>query len=340
MSDMDNLDPALAAVLQRMRSGKAPRPEDAQLLEHHLTTDAMVPGVRNRAAWQEHAKHHSNDGVYLHADINDFGAVNKTFGEDTGDDVITHFGSVLRDAGQKHAARTFRRGGDEFVQWYLDPEHAKTAAAEIQQKLKESPHPVTASLGLGYGRHQAETAMRAAKGKKNAEAPETIIHSVLDASPPIGWRQAEEGVKERRRKMLEGNAAPEALAKSDEETVVSTHPIHNAQPFVMMSGESPRFPTAYGDGDGHAALRDQLLRRGHQFEETQGHYGSPERSFVIHNLGLAEARKASSIAMARIRSCCTPMVPMPTTSTRPRAGPTATSNQRTQTKAGPRSTTR
>jgi hypothetical protein len=49
----------------------------------------------------------------------------------------------------------------------------------------------------------------------------------------------------------------------------------------MISGENPRYPSAPG---GHDALKRDLDTMGVQHEETQGHYGSPERSFLIYGL--------------------------------------------------------
>jgi hypothetical protein len=52
-------------------------------------------------------------------------------------------------------------------------------------------------------------------------------------------------------------------------------------PVGMISGENPRFPSVPG---GHEALKRDLDTMGVQHEETQGHYGAPERSFIIYGL--------------------------------------------------------
>src|SRR6266581_959072 len=135
MAELDNMDPALAAVIQRIRGKQELRPEDADLLEHHLTRDSLVPGVRNRAAWNEHIRHHGNAGVYVHADLNDFGQVNKQQGEDAGDEQIKHFGSLMSSAGRPLGARIFRKGGDEFVAWLLRPEDAQAFTSQVQKGL-------------------------------------------------------------------------------------------------------------------------------------------------------------------------------------------------------------
>ncbi len=306
MAEHDNIDPALAAVLQRIRGQQALRPEDADLLEHHLTSDSLVPGVRNRAAWNQHIRHHGNAGVYVHADLNDFGQVNKQHGEDAGDDAIKHFGTVP-------AARVFRKGGDEFVAWLLRPEDAQGFTSTVQQNLAAHAQiPLTASLGVGYGRLQAEDAMRSAKAAKT-ESPATHIVSRLTEVPPLGWKPAEENIKDLRRVHLSGGkeadvssmpGVPEARVehrhpvsaglKKDEAALALVppaqpqHPVLAGQPFVMMSGEEPRYPAKQ---TGHEALKQELLARGHRFEEIQGFYGKPEKSFVVHGMPLHEARE-------------------------------------------------
>lgn len=53
-------------------------------------------------------------------------------------------------------------------------------------------------------------------------------------------------------------------------------------PVGLMSGENPRFPTqALG---GHEELKRDLDTMGVQHEETEGHYGAPEKSVVIYGL--------------------------------------------------------
>lgn len=60
----------------------------------------------------------------------------------------------------------------------------------------------------------------------------------------------------------------------------SEHPIFTGVvPFGMISGEAPRFPSAPG---GHEALKQDLTAMGLKHEETEGRYGGPERSFIVH----------------------------------------------------------
>lgn len=58
------------------------------------------------------------------------------------------------------------------------------------------------------------------------------------------------------------------------------HPIFTgATPVGIMSADSPRFPSAPG---GHDALKLNLASQGLRYEETEGRYGTPERSLIIH----------------------------------------------------------
>jgi hypothetical protein len=78
------------------------------------------------------------------------------------------------------------------------------------------------------------------------------------------------------------------LSKADPTDVLTPpgagreHPLFtHSMPVGLMSGENPRFPSVPG---GHDALKHDLDTMGVQHEETQGHYGAPERSFLIYGL--------------------------------------------------------
>lgn len=60
------------------------------------------------------------------------------------------------------------------------------------------------------------------------------------------------------------------------------HPLFSGEvPVTLMSGESPRYPSAPG---GHEALKRDLDDLGAQYEETRGHYGVPERSLIVYGV--------------------------------------------------------
>ena len=61
-----------------------------------------------------------------------------------------------------------------------------------------------------------------------------------------------------------------------------SHPVLQNGMYGIMSGENPHSrPTVEG---GHHALHGALSKLGLPFEEVKGHYGAPERSFIIHNI--------------------------------------------------------
>lgn len=57
------------------------------------------------------------------------------------------------------------------------------------------------------------------------------------------------------------------------------------KPIGVMSGENPRFPSLPG---GHEGLKSHLDKLGFPYEEVLGHYGSPERSLIIHGIPRAK----------------------------------------------------
>ena len=87
------VDPEVADLLQRIRSGQA-RPEDADRIERHLYQDTMVPGLRNKAAYYDHLKDYGNSGTHVAMDLNSLGKINKLHGETTGDQAIRDFGDI------------------------------------------------------------------------------------------------------------------------------------------------------------------------------------------------------------------------------------------------------
>lgn len=61
------------------------------------------------------------------------------------------------------------------------------------------------------------------------------------------------------------------------------HPLFNfAEPVGLMSGDNPLYP-AQAQG-GQDALKRDLDSMGVRYNETEGHYGAPERSMIIYGL--------------------------------------------------------
>lgn len=209
------MTPDLEELLRRIRHGERLKPEDADTLEHHLTNDTLIPGVRNRGAYQRHVQDYANAGIHVHIDANDFGQINKIHGEQAGDQALQRIGGAIRGAAAPLAGRVFRRGGDEFTAWFLRPEDAQVFAGKLKAALRDlepagGTHNHAVSVGIGRGRQQAEESLLRAKAQLGAVDPQTghrkpnyeagkaptVIDSGLHEPQPQGWKSAEDRIHE------------------------------------------------------------------------------------------------------------------------------------------------
>lgn len=331
------MTPDLETLLRRIRHGERLKPEDADVLEHHLTMDTLIPGVRNRAAYQRHIRDYGNAGIHVHIDANDFGQINKIHGEETGDAALQSIGKAIYGAALPLAGRVFRRGGDEFTAWFLRPEDAQVFSTKVKHALDDLPpaggtHKHAVSIGIGRSRRQAEDALLRAKAKLGAVNPDTgsrepnyeagnaptVIDSGLQEPHPHGWKSAEDRVHEIRLnadgrhdradaahlpamnvvtavKHVVGapqkHVVPEGQKPADlKKYEGGQHPaIHGGVPFILMSGENPRY---HAKMSGHDILKAHVGAQGKKFEEVDGVYDEPERSLLIYNMSAKEARDA------------------------------------------------
>lgn len=326
------MTPDLEALLGRIRHGERLRPEDADTLEHHLTMDTLIPGVRNRGAYQRHVRDFDNAGIHVHIDANDFGQINKLHGEQTGDAALQAIGRSIRGAALPLAGRVFRRGGDEFTAWFLRPEDAEVFAGKLKSALDDldpagGTHRHAVSVGIGRGRLQAEQALLRAKAQLGAvdadtghrqpnytpgQAP-TVVDSALHEPPPRGWMAAEDRIHHIRRNAdgrhygADGATLPGMDVHTLIQHPVGAQPKHvlprgapalakaegpppefMRRPFVMMSGENPRYAAKRS---GHEILKADLRAQGKEFREGDGMYGTPEQSLMIFDLRPHEARE-------------------------------------------------
>ena len=330
------MTPDLEALLGRIRHGQRLKPEDADLLEHHLTMDTLVPGLRNRAAYQRHNRDYENAGVHVHLDANDFGQINKLHGEQAGDTALQAIGRAIHGAALPLAGRVFRRGGDEFSAWFLRPEDAQVFAGKVKSALQDLPpaggtHNHAVSIGIGRGRRQAEEALLRAKAQLGAVDPKTgnrepnyeagkaptVIDSGLHEPQPQGWKSAEDRVHEIRLnadgrhygadgatlpgmdvhapiKHVVGaqhkHVLPVGVEPSEVKKAEGPPPAFAGQPFVLMSGENPRYHAKY---KGHEVLKADMQAQGKPFQEVQGMYDTPEQSLMIFGMTPAEARETA-----------------------------------------------
>ncbi len=242
--NLQKMDKEIAALLQRIRTGQT-RPEDADLLHEKFHQDTMIPAMRNKMAYQDHLETYGNAGIHAHVDMNDFGQVNKFYGEPLGDEAIKSFGNLAHPIAQKYGGRSFHNGGDEFKFWFLEPDHAHRFARDLQTAMDDwsssnkfqgplikpeyeglgvNGHRMAASIGIGYNRDHAEKALVAAKdrlGPKNifgnrenkhsmGQAPSEIC-SLTHEDPPEGWKTAEAAIAE--------NKAPSGMAPTGDITL-------------------------------------------------------------------------------------------------------------------------
>lgn len=206
------MDQEIQELLNRVRTGVT-TPDDASALERHLTSDSMIPEIRNRLAYTHHIRQHDNSGVHVHVDLNDFGMINKRYGDHVGDEAIVNAGKIISHVGKKWGGRVFRSGGDEFKLWFLQPHHAENFSKELGEHLSlhdgvTGDHKLSASVGIGHSRQRAEDALVSAKSQiksiskdghvvrfhPEGQSP-TVVKSNLIHGTPEGWKSAEESIK-------------------------------------------------------------------------------------------------------------------------------------------------
>src|ERR1035437_7513847 len=82
---LSKVEPELAQHLAYLRRVA---PESAKYLAQRLFGDSMVPGVGNKLAYEDFVGRQKPGGVHVMVDGNDFGSINKRFGQSTGDEAI------------------------------------------------------------------------------------------------------------------------------------------------------------------------------------------------------------------------------------------------------------
>lgn len=324
----------LEELLHRIRTGQISQ-DDHDTLERHLTFDSMVPGARNRAAYGIHLRHHGNAGYYVHLDLNDFGRINKEHGEDVGDQALRGAGAVITAAAKPRAGRVFRKGGDEFVAWFLRPEDAEMFAHDVKKGLdahgRVGSQALSASIGIGRGRQQAEAAQMRAKSTLYTTDPATgvripnfvasnlptVVHNALQEPAPGGWREAEDNIKQ-----LQGGGArtaPDVMHMAIPGAAVGMqYPMttykhaapagYKDETKTLAKQDMPPHPVLHGgrpfvmmtaenpcydvhNKGGMTALAEELKRHGYEHQAIGGFYNSPEQSFLIYDMPMEHADK-------------------------------------------------
>ncbi|MGY5045780.1 GGDEF domain-containing protein [Streptomyces sp. 900105755] len=141
-----------------------------------------LTGLHTRAGWTTRVEHllnrHPNAAVVL-VDLDDFKAINDTYGHAAGDTVLTVTARRLNDWCGRHGIAA-RLGGDEFAGFVTDPDRTPGIRAlriALDRAVDHNGHalPVSASVGICHRTRlplptltdalsAADSAMYAAKG--------------------------------------------------------------------------------------------------------------------------------------------------------------------------------
>ena len=106
--------------------------------EELAATDGLT-GLMNRRAFQEsldtaiaRARRNQTPGALIYVDLDNFKAINDTYGHETGDNVLTEVAQILTSRSRTYDL-VARIGGDEFVVWLDGVEFsvAKRRAGEL-----------------------------------------------------------------------------------------------------------------------------------------------------------------------------------------------------------------
>ncbi len=200
------------ALIKSLRNELKQAKESAKYWEVMATTDDLT-GLHNRRMLNhvhhhitERRSEHSGDITLLFIDLDDFGQLNKIYGDDVGDDALRLLGQMIR----KNIRSTdiaIRKGGDEFILFLMDttPELASGAVVkrlqlmldgELSLNVQNTNIPIKGSIGVfAYNQgispldnlRHADTLMRQTKksrksGKKKSK--ETICPTVQSDDRP------------------------------------------------------------------------------------------------------------------------------------------------------------
>lgn len=214
---LTKMDPALAEHFKTLR---AVAPDAANAVAHRMMTDHMIPGIGNKLAYDDFLTR-PREGVHVILDGNDFGSINKRFGQKTGDDAIRAMGSAIAVARKQFRGKMFRVGGDEFRLHFDKPEQAMGFTRAMRSHLEALPpvqgvHFHSVSVGMGPTPDHADQALIHAKNAKKATgaAPghaQTHVHSLMPGQEGAVAGPAPKGVAQPVKKSI--NPADEMKAK-------------------------------------------------------------------------------------------------------------------------------
>lgn len=180
-----NKDPKIKKLLDIIKVVSDAR----QYYHKTIFTDSMVKGVGNYRAYQDFLSRPRSDGVHGMIDGNDFGRINKKWGQSMGDEAIRQMGGALSKAVRKHNGKLFRVGGDEFRFYFDNPEDAMMAVRTMHDNIAglspiNGEHQHSVSIGLAHTPDESETALIQAKNvsKEDGHIPgqgKSRVHSLV-----------------------------------------------------------------------------------------------------------------------------------------------------------------
>lgn len=188
LEELIKMDQTLKDHLSKIRQLA---PDSARVIANKLFVDHMVPGVGNKAAYEDFLTR-PRGGVHVILDGNSFGHLNKVQGQSAGDQAIKAMFGAAKRASRQFKGKLFRVGGDEGVLHFTTPEQAYGFARSLRHELSRLPpiggtHALSMSVGIGQSPQHAEQALIHAKtAKKVSGRPpgqeDTHVHSLLPGS--------------------------------------------------------------------------------------------------------------------------------------------------------------
>lgn len=138
---------ALAAEIAMLQQQLEKQSQVIQTLEKDTVTDPLT-GVMNRRGFEvelnrtlANARRHNRQSALLFVDMNNFKAINDTFGHFAGDEVLCHVAALLK-ANIRETDVLARVGGDEFCVILNDirsTKDAETRATVLAHFIQSSP---------------------------------------------------------------------------------------------------------------------------------------------------------------------------------------------------------
>ena len=143
--------------------------EAEDLVDHmrQLATQDPVTSLYNHRAFFEMAEQMADceDWYLMVLDLNQFKAINDTYGHLTGDDVLKRTGEVLRAATRKKDI-VGRVGGDEFAVLCVDVQTDEMAMAIARRMVHDvnllagAQNSITVNVSVGVAKHHAANTVR------------------------------------------------------------------------------------------------------------------------------------------------------------------------------------